>query len=531
MEHSRRLIIIAFISTLGLWLIVAGARAGTNQAGLAAPIPTPQDLPVDVGILPGAAVPDQASLITLQRVQTVTLEPRWSDVMSSTWSVQVEDVYYNWPGTPYYLQTPDDARDVSARAASGPLDFVNGQTSPGPEAWITVTYRTMSQIWPTRAERLGNLIAMNLQVGGPTGQLYYSPLTTTVVYTRQFPADAPPDQWGFEPIYAPLELQSITPAPTERSDEEGWVRWVATTNYFTSAVAVREPLYGSDLAVTQLEMDPPDFELGHSNRFTITIANIGEMTASRWFYNELYVRPENDPPPYGASDHKWGLITYQGDALLRNAETEDNQKLACPAPGYQIYCLAPGEDITLFTVITVTNMMTGGISYKVYAQADTAYSDPLRWAWFGSNPEGYGTASYTQEQNVATYGPFVFNPKVYGVQAQSVSGKAPPGKEAVYRVPIINLGNVSDTYSISLTGWTWLPTPTAPPSIGPVLNVQTAYLPITVTVPSTAREDIDFDVFTITVTSNHDPAKTAQGTITTRAGRYHLYLPIIQKKK
>ena len=516
MEPSRRLIIIVLISVLGLWLIVAGAHAGTNPAGLTAPVPTPQDLPVDVGILPGAASPDQASLITLQRVQTVTLEPRWRDVMSSTWSVHVEDVYYDWPGTPYFLQTPDDARDVSARAASGPLEFVNGQASPGPEAWITVTYRTMSQTWPTRAERSGNLVTLNLRVGGATSQLFYAPLTTTVIYTRQFPAGAPPDQWGYVPTY--LELQSIEPAPTERSDAEGWARWVTTTNYFTSAVTVREPLLGSDLAVTQLVMDPPDFELGHSNRFTITISNIGEMTASRWFYNELYIRPEADEPPQNASDHRWGLITYLGDALLRKPGSEGD---------YKIEYLAPGSDITLFTVITVTSMMTGGISYTVYAQADTAYSDPLRWAWFGSNPEGYGTAPYTQEQNVAKYGPWVFNPKIYGVQVpQSANGKAPPGRQAKYWVPVNNIGNVSDTYSIALTGGTWLKT--APPSIGPVLNAQTAYLPITVTVPITAREDIDFDVFTVTVASSH---ATAQGTITTRAGYYHLYLPIILKKK
>jgi hypothetical protein len=212
------------------------------------------------------------------------------------------------------------------------------------------------------------------------------------------------------------------------------------------------------------------------------------------------------------------LITYQGDALLRKPGTEGD---------YKIDYLAPGAEIKLFTVITVTSMMTGGLSYKVYAQADTAYlGDPLRFAWFGTNPEGYGTAPYTQEQNVAMFGPFVFNPEVYGVQVQSASGKAPPGKKAVYRVPITNIGNVLDTYSIALTGGTWLKT--APLSIGPVLNVQTAYLPITVTVPSTAREDRDFDVFTITVTSNH---ATAQGTITTIAGRYHLYLPIVLKKR
>jgi hypothetical protein len=521
MGYSKRLTIIAFISVMGLWLIVAGANAGINQAGLSALVPTPEDLPADVGVLPGAVPLAQPSLDPLQRIQTVTLEPRMQDLMSGTWPIHVQDVYYNWnlPSPTYTLNIPGNAWDVSARTSSGPLYFVDGKVSPGPQDWITVTYRTVSPTWTTRAERSGNQVALNLRIGGSSSPVVYTPVTTTVVYTRQFPAGAPPDQWGYEPFYAPLKLQSFEPAPTERSDAEGWVRWVATTNYFTSAVTLEEPLFGSDITITQVEMAPDQFVLGNSNRFTVTIKNVGTMTASRWFYNELYVRPESDPPPYGAYDHEWGLIIYQGDALLRKPGTEGD---------YKIEYLAPGSEIKLFTVITVTSMMTGGQSYRVYAQADTAYlGDSLRFAWFGTNPEGYGTVPYAQEQNLATYGPFVFNPEIYGVQVpESVTGKAPSGKQAVYRVPVSNIGNMTDIYTVTLAGGSW--SKTTLPSIGPVLNAQTAYLPITVTVPSTATEDVDFDVFTITVASNH---ATAQGTITTRAGRYHLYLPIVRKNK
>jgi hypothetical protein len=521
MGYSKRLTIIAFISVIGLWLMVVGAHAGVNQAGLPAPTPAPEDLPTDIGVLPGASSPSQPSLGPFQRVQTVTLEPRMRDLMSDTWPVLVEDTYYNWnfPAPTYTLKIPGDAWDVFANTSSGPLGFSDGKAAPGPQDWIMVTYRTMSATWTTHASRAGNSVIMSVRnsFGGGT----YDPLTCTLVYTRQFPAGSPPDQWGYEPFYTPLKLQSIEPAPTERSDEQGWVRWVATTNYFTSAVTLEEPLFGSDLTVTQLSMDPPGFELGRSNRFTATIKNVGTMTASRWFYNELYIRPDTDPPPSNAYDHEWGLIIYQGDALLRKPGT---------AGDYKIEYLPPGAEIELFTVITVTNMMTGGVSYKVYAQTDTAYSDPLRWAWFGTNPEGDGAAPYPQEQNVATYGPFVFNPKIYGVQVpESLTGKAPKGKQVVYRVPISNIGNVSDTYAVTLAGGNWSKITLS--SIGPVLNAQTAYLPITVTVPSTATEEKDSDMFTFMVTSGHDPAKTAQGTITTFAGRYRLYLPIVLKKK
>jgi len=516
MEYSKRLIIIAFLSVIGLWLIVAGAHAGTNQAGLPAPTSAPEDLPADVDLFPGATSPAQPSLGPFQRIQTVTLEPRLSDLMLDTWTVHVQDVYYNWSfSSTVPLRVPGDAWDVSGGTSSGPLDFVSGRAYPGQQAWITVTYRTMSSTWATRAVRSGNVVAVS--VGASFGGATYDPLTSTLIYTRPMPPGAPPDQWGYTPTLMTV-LQPGVPTPTEQSDQEGWVRWITTTSSFNVSMTLEEPLFGSDLTVTQLLMNPDGFVLGHSNRFTATIKNIGTMTASRWFYNELYIRPATDPPPFGAYDHEWGLIIYQGDALLRKPGTEGD---------YKIEHLAPGAEIELFTVITVTNMMTGGMSYKVYAQTDTAYSDPLRWAWFGTNPEGDGTAPYPQEQNVATYGPFVFNPEIYGVQVpESVTGKAPSGKKAVYRVPVSNIGNKSDIYTVTLVGGNWPKTTLS--SIGPVLNAQTAYLPITVTVPSTAIEDIDFDVFTVTVASNH---AAAQGTITTRAGRYRLYLPIILKKK
>ena len=519
MGYSKRLTIIASISVIGLWLIVAGAHAGTNQAGLPAPTPAPEDLSTDIGILPGAASPAQPSLGTFQRIQTVTLEPRISDLMLNTWAVRVQDVYYNWSfSNTVPLRVPGDAWDLSGNTSSGPLEFVSGRAYPGQQAWITVTYRTMSSTWATRAERSGNEVAVS--VGASFGGATYDPLTSTLIYTRPMPPGAPHDQWGYTPTLMAL-LQPGVPPPTEQSDQEGWVRWITTTSSFNGSVTLEEPLFGSDLTVTQLLMDPAGFELGRSNRFTATIKNIGTMTASRWFYNELYIRPDTDPPPSDAYDHEWGLIIYQGDALLRKPGT---------AGDYKIEYLAPGAEIELFTVITVTNMMTGGVSYKIYAQTDTAYSDPLRWAWYGTNPEGFGTAPYTEEQNVATYGPFVFNPKIYGVQVpESITGKAPKGKQAVYRVPVRNIGNVTDTYTITLAGGTWPKTTLS--SIGPVLHAQTAYLPITVTVPSTAIEEVDFDVFTVTVTSFSDPAKAAQGTITTRAGRYRLYLPIVLKKK
>ena len=523
MGYSKRLTIIAFISVIGLWLIVAGAHAGTNQAGLPAPISAPEDLPADVDLFPGAASPARPSLGPFQRIQTVTLEPRMSDLMSDTWTVHVQDVYYNWsfpPNPPYQLNIPEDAWDVAAHTSSGPLEFADRTALPGPRDWITVTYRTKSSGWGTRAVRSGNMVTELARASFPGA--VFDPLRSTLVYARQMPPGAPPDQWGYTPTLMTV-LQPGVPTPTEQSEQEGWVRWITTTSSFNGSVTLEEPLFGSDLTITQLLMDPPDFVLGNSNRFTATIKNIGTMTASRWFYNELYVRPENDPSPYGAYDHEWGLIIYQGDALLRKPGSEGD---------YKVEYLAPGKEIELFTVITVTSMMTGGLSYRVYAQADTAYSDPLRWAWFGTNPEGYGTAPYPQEQNVATYGPFVFNPKIYRVQVPpSVTWWSPPdGRSRRYSILVSNIGNMSDTYTVTLTGGNWL---TVAQRVGPVLNAQIAHLPVTITVPSGTPENTA-GVVNITLTSSQDPAPNpakAQGTITIIAGYYRLYLPIVLKKK
>ena len=71
-------------------------------------------------------------------------------------------------------------------------------------------------------------------------------------------------------------------------------------------MVLSEPLFGSDLTITQLLMSPAAPKFGERAFFTATIQNIGVMTAGRWYVTELYVKPATDPPPQNADDHEGG---------------------------------------------------------------------------------------------------------------------------------------------------------------------------------------------------------------------------------
>jgi len=506
MKDRKRLIIVILFMIVGL-LLVAGAHSGASYAASVGSAPS---------LLGDRIIAARPLEEPLQRVQTVTLEMLPGDLMSDMLPILVQDMYYNFPSPPTgTLRVPSDAWDISAGTPSGPLVITAGaeiELTMCPCDWITVTYRTRESggRW-SRAERGGNLITVTVRAS--FGGMSYQPLVSTLIYTRHFSAGAPGDYWG----YTCAQLLSVDPGPTEQSVEEGWVRWISDTSLLTGTVVLREPLLGSNLTITQFLADPPSLELGQATRFTVTVENRGAVTASRWFYTELYIRPETDPPPYGPYDHVWGLITYQGDALFRTPDTHN----------WKIENIGPGDSITLMTVITVTGFMTGGSSYKAYAQVDTAYlGDVYHYYWFGANSEGYGIPPYPEEHdNITTLGTTFYIKRVYGLGAPSlISRAAPPGRQLVYRIPVSNTGNVSDTWSITSTAAAW---PTSfSPVWGPVQNGVVSNVPITVTVPL-AAPDHSTDVITLTIRSTGDPGKFAQVTVRTICEWYRLYLPIV----
>ncbi|MEZ4645933.1 MAG: FixG Ig-like domain-containing protein [Chloroflexota bacterium] len=111
-----------------------------------------------------------------------------------------------------------------------------------------------------------------------------------------------------------------------------------------------------------------------------------------------------------------------------------------------------------------------------------------------------------------------------------MAATAVPGDMVTYTVTITNLGNVADTYTVTVTsGWTMTQSATTVALDSGASTTVTVW----VTVPA-AAEDGDQDVATVTVTSQTDAGATASATLTTTATvteppMSYLYLPVIVK--
>lgn len=550
MKDARRLTIVALISVAGLVLTWAGMHAGASLASPPTPPSTSADPAGDTGVMPGVQA---VRAITLSRIQTVTLEPMVrpsmenmsSDLMSDTWPIYVQDVYYNWPGSPYFVKVLAGAWDIQGSTPhSLTLAFsltANGDyiATPGAEAWVAVSYRRRAITTNVPyAAQAGGVITVVSKAGSSSGQIFYDPFTSTVIYTRYLPAGAPPeDYWG--KYHAPINVVARDPQPFQQTQD--LVRWVSSTNYFVGQVALSDTIFGSDLTVTQFSVSPLTAQL-HSHVYTtVTVQNVGPITAWRWFRTEFYLKPESDLPPTDPTDHSWGQVEFLGSAIYRLPGTEFSWK---------IDQLGPSQSITLVTVITVERS-TGSGRLKAYAQADTAeVEETYQYAWFGSNPEGYCYRSQgcdadtrpPQEYNVVTLRDqsgktlIIYIPETYllNVSPISMSRKAPAGRAATFYPQVINDGNVTDTYTVTVASqrpWaaSW------PATVGPVryynpysktMNIRA--FPVAVTVPFGTQDGI-YNWLTVTLQSRGDPTQRKDVRLQAIAGYYQIYMPIVKK--
>jgi hypothetical protein len=314
--------------------------------------------------------------------------------------VRVDDIIYNKPGGTPMILPADACNNVvwslaigfALRRCDASATYIDLPQTPDPQPWVAVTYRTR-----TRAVRQLGLIAVTAGASTNPPNPQYDPITVTLIYTRQMPPGRIFDYWGDSPTFP--TLRQVSPAPTDRSDEKGWVRWAAAKAYgIEGTVVLSEPLFGSDLTVTQLLMSPAAPKFGEKAFFTATIQNIGVMTVWRWYAAELYIKPASDPPPQNANDHVGGWDFYSWDAMFVG---DGDWKLRAP--------LGPGENLTVTAAINIPLPGT----FKAYAQVDTAYNDPNHYIYSGTNPfwgsnlEGYGIPPYSEERNVLGAEPFV----------------------------------------------------------------------------------------------------------------------------
>ena len=553
MNGKRGLTTVVLISAMGMLLTLWGLSIGASYASTPTP-PPPADPLTDTAIVLNAA----SGLVLaepLRRVQTTTLEPTIEDLMSGTWPVYVQDFYYNWPGSPAYIYVPTKSWDYEGHTAAGELVWAVTNTgyyaNPSRQAWVAVSYRKRdSATTGPYAVQQGGLITLVSRAGG--GALVYSPLTSTLIYTRFMQDRAELDHWGI--AHSLPYLLSTDPMPQYQSIEENRTTWVANTisgTAFNGRVVLSDTIFGSDLTITHFSMNPLTPTLYNQVNFTVAIRNNGVMTAWRWFANEIYLRYATDAPPSSAYDHNWGTILYAGNALLQRPET--------PAPDdWQISELGPGQTITLTTAITVIGAQGAGY-FKAYAQVDVQDQPGVHYAWFGSNPEGYCTRAEgcdvntrpPEEYNVATlrdeYGQvFTINiPISYSLEVKPTWAwkKAPAGHTATFDLKVYNWGNYTDTYTITIVndkGWTTSYPMTVGPVLKPMVDTSTQQLRFIgneksfltkVGVPAGTPEDEDNWV-TVTVQSS-DPTtfRFVNVRLQTISGWYRLYLPIVRKNK
>jgi hypothetical protein len=102
----------------------------------------------------------------------------------------------------------------------------------------------------------------------------------------------------------------------------------------------------------------------------------------------------------------------------------------------------------------------------------------------------------------------------------------PPGSTVTYSLQLTNTGQVTDTFNIAATSYTW---PTAAPiSVGPLVSDESVLVEVSVSIPSDAPIGTT-DKAIITFTSQGDNSQTATAILNTISGNLFYYLPLVEK--
>jgi uncharacterized repeat protein (TIGR01451 family) len=114
------------------------------------------------------------------------------------------------------------------------------------------------------------------------------------------------------------------------------------------------------------------------------------------------------------------------------------------------------------------------------------------------------------------------------VTPQVETRNGPPGEMVEYTLVVKNTGNVTDSFNVSLGNtpvWTPIIDPLAITNLAPGA---TATVSVKVTIPPSTPYG-QTDVVEVVITSTGDPAKTITSTLTTRAMRPPIFIPIIKR--
>ncbi len=124
-------------------------------------------------------------------------------------------------------------------------------------------------------------------------------------------------------------------------------------------------VYGPDLVVKGVRLEPTTLISGRPYTVYVRIANVGNAPAVRWdggdwwgwvFVSGVYLTPEGGTPPTGVFDHNGEVCTAWGVQLAPGAETES----VCPTAGGPLLAPSAGR-------------------YALYVQADVSWSGEPPW--------------------------------------------------------------------------------------------------------------------------------------------------------
>lgn len=167
-----------------------------------------------------------------------------------------------------------------------------------------------------------------------------------------------------------------------------------------------------------------------------------------------------------------------------------------------------------FPLYVAEEGVEGGAGWLSQVMADGSHM-PL-CTGFGSVEDvavdGRGRLYVSEDTNglVILLEPGVWHDVVVAPATQA--GAADPGGAVTYTMRVSNLGNVTDTFDVSVTGPAW-PT-TAPGAVGPLTTGTSASVDVTVHVPLDGMGG-DVDTAVITFTSRGDSERSAAATLTT----------------
>ena len=100
--------------------------------------------------------------------------------------------------------------------------------------------------------------------------------------------------------------------------------------------------------------------------------------------------------------------------------------------------------------------------------------------------------------------------------------------EITFTIQVMNLGTQDDSFSIQISGNSWL-TILSTETIGPLSPGQSGEILIQVTIPETAKIG-DQDTAVLTATSQSDPSKLTSVSLATRIKHPDVYLPIVSRR-